>query len=398
MARIANKYLPIQQIDPQTPNLFLAQLIGAKDFRRDVILRIIYDEQEWEQALQNAKKCAHLHHSNIVQTLDVGQHNDFWYVAYEFIESLTLEELLGQKIPLTIDHIVYICTEILMALHYAQTQNAEPVFHNNLTPSQVLLTKQGGLKIRGFSVDRKLETSSVYQNPYSEEPQKQDIYSVGKLLESLLSLCSSPTAELMRISVQACAKEKEVQFRSPKAMYDILLLRFPLKGTTSVDLAQHITAQSFEEWEEQPTFISRTLTIKDTQVFVIPNLIAEQAPETFPLETKELPPPPNKTHFALNQKTALYIVVGTGLFLMGTLLGFSMRPSPTFKAMVPKGISLQANGAPFSEISQQTLDSGIKLEILHNDTIVHSNHLKIEPNQNFIIVLPLEMSSQNPSP
>lgn len=59
MARIADKYLPIQQIDPKTPNLFLAQLIGAKDFRRDVLLRVIYDPKEWEDALQNAKKmCA----------------------------------------------------------------------------------------------------------------------------------------------------------------------------------------------------------------------------------------------------------------------------------------------------------------------------------------------------
>ena len=51
MTRIADKYIPIQQIDPQTPNLFLAQLVGAKDFRRDVLLRIIYDEPEWEEPI-----------------------------------------------------------------------------------------------------------------------------------------------------------------------------------------------------------------------------------------------------------------------------------------------------------------------------------------------------------
>ena len=398
MARIANKYLPIQQIDPQTPNLFLAQLIGAKDFRRDVLLRIIYDQQEWNEALQNAKKCAHLHHSNILQTLDVGQHNDFWYVAYEFIESLTLEEILNQNISLDIEHIVYICTEVLIALHYAQTQHTEPVFHNNLTPNQILLTKQGGIKIRGFSVKRTLDTGSSYQNPYTDDAQKQDIYSAGKLLEALSSLCPSPVDDLLRISIQACSREKNVQFRSPKAMYDILLLRYPLKGTTSVDLAHHITSQSFEEWEEQPTFISRTLTIKDTQVFIAPDLFSQPAPETFPLETRELPPPPGKTISAPSLGTTLFLILGIGVFFIGILLGYTLQPSPTFKAMVPKGVSLRANGIPFSEISQQTLDSEFELEVLHNDTVVNSSEVKVKPNQNVIIILPLETSSQTPSP
>ena len=87
MARIANKYLPIHQIDPDNPNLFLAQLIGAKDFRRDILLRIITEEKEWNEQFLVAKRCAHLHHSNVLQVLDVGQHGDFWYIAYEICRS-----------------------------------------------------------------------------------------------------------------------------------------------------------------------------------------------------------------------------------------------------------------------------------------------------------------------
>lgn len=344
------------------------------------------------------KKCAHLHHSNIVQTLDVGQHNDFWYVAYEFIESLTLEEIITQKISLDIDHIVYICTEVLIAFHYAQTQHTEPAFHNNLAPSQILLTKQGGIKIRGFSVDRTLPVDSSYRNPYTTDAQKQDIYSVGKILEALISLCPSPTDDLVRISVQACAKEHDVQFRSPKAMYDILLLRYPLKGTTSVDLAQHITSQSFEEWDEQPTFISRTLTIKDTQIFIASELLSQSAPETFPLETKEIPSPPMETSSTRNIGTTFFLIAAFGFFLIGILLGNAHQPSPTFKAMVPKGVSLRVNGAPFSEISKQTLDSEIELEIRYNNMIMNRSKIKVESNQNVIIILPLETSSPTPSP
>ena len=398
MARIANKYLPIQQIDPQTPNLFLAQLIGAKDFRRDVLLRIIYDEQEWEEALHNAKKCAHLHHSNILQTLDVGQHNEFWYIAHEFLESLTLEEVIHRKIELNLEQIVYICTEILIALHYAQTQQMEPIYHHNLTPKQILITKQGSIKIRGFSTKCLLDKESFYRNPHIQEGQKQDMYSVGKLLETMLSLSPSPLEELRRIAVQACSPKRDVQFQSSKAMFDILLLRYPIRGTVSVELAQDIVQQSFDEWEEQPTFISRTLTIKDTQVFVAQELLAQSSPETFLLATAEIPPPPPKSTDPVIFWGGFSILFTIAAFAVGLFIGYSQHPSPTFKAMVPKGLSLTANGRPFSEISSQPLDRDIKLEILQGETVLTNTQLIVEPNQNLIIILPLETSSKAPSP
>lgn len=397
MARIANKYLPIQQIDPQTPNLFLAQLIGAKDFRRDVLLRIIYDEQEWETALANAKKCAHLHHSNILQTLDVGQHNEFWYVAHEFLESLTLEEIILQKIQLNVEQIVYICTEILIALHYAQTQHAEPVYHHNLTPQKILITKQGSIKIRGFATRCILNENSPYRNPHIQEGQNQDMYGVGKLLQDMLSLSAAPSEDLYRIAQQACSTQKDVQFQSSKAMYDILLMRHPINGTVSVELAQDIVQQSFDEWEEQPTFISRTLTIKDTQVFIPQELFAQSEPETFPLATEEIPEQkkPSDPVVFWGGLSILFTVVA---FSIGLFIGYTLHPNPTFKAMIPKGLSLKANGHPFSEISQQSLDREIKIEILQEDSVLMSTDILVEPNQNLIIILPLETSSKPPSP
>ena len=80
-------------------------------------------------------------------------------------------------------------------------------------------------RINGIACSAMLFSQIVLSWIGQFESQKQDIYSVGKLLESLASLCQSPTDDLMRISVQACAKENNVQFRSPKAMFDILLLR-----------------------------------------------------------------------------------------------------------------------------------------------------------------------------
>lgn len=399
MARIANKYLPIQQLDPQNPHLFLAQIIGAKDFRRDVLLRIIYDPQEWEEALNIAKKCAHLHHSNVLQTLDVGQHNDFWYVAYEFIESLTLTEILHKKISLSVEHVVYICTEILIALSYARTQHTEPIHHLNLTPDQILLTKQGSIKIRGFGLRCSLPADSPYRNPTPMNNIEQDLYGVGKILEKLCGLISSAPIDLIRIAEQATTSQSNVQFQSLKAMYDILLHRFPLSGTTSVDLAQNIVQQSFEQWEEQPTFISKTFTTKDTQIFMAPDIFAADAPLTEAPPTLELPAPPTQAI----EDPSLYWFLGAIVIVLfslgiGFLLGTMQLPDDSFKAMVPKGLSIRANGKPFSEISHQALDTEMTLEVLQNDTVLNTTKVQIEPHQHLIIILPLEATSANPAP
>ena len=399
MARIANKYLPIQQLDTQNPNLFLAQIIGAKDFRRDVLLHIIYDPQEWEEALGIAKKCAHLHHSNVLQTLDVGQHNDFWYVAYEFIESLTLTEIIHKKLSLSVEHVVYICTEILIALSYARTQHTEPIHHLNLTPNQILLTKQGSIKIRGFGLHCSLPSDSPYRNPTPMNNTEQDIYGVGKILEDLCALIVSAPIDLIRIAEQATTRKTNVQFQSLKAMYDILLHRFPLGGTTSVDLAQNIVQQSFDHWEEQPTFISKTFTTKDTQILLAPDLFAGEGALTEAPPTIEIPPTPIQAI----QDPKIYWFVGIIILVLfslgvGFLLGTLQHPDDSFKAMVPKGLSIHANGKPFSEISYQALDREMTLEVLQNDTVLSTTQVQIEPHQHLIIILPLEATSAKTSP
>ena len=400
MARIANKYLPIHQIDPDNPNLFLAQLIGAKDFRRDILLRIITEEKEWNEQFLVAKRCAHLHHSNVLQVLDVGQHGDFWYIAYEFVEALTILEILQNKSPITIEHIVYIITEILKALNYAFRQQAEPVYHHNLSPDQILITKQGTIKIKGFGLSCSLEETSPYRHPHPKTDCAQDIFSIGTMLHHLCLLLPKPPQDLIRIAQQACSHDVNVQFQSINAMYDIITRRFPLSGTTSVDLAQNIILNSFSQWEEQPTFVSKTLTTKDTLIFMRDSLLKEK-PEQHHIIEKNIVPEqaiePKKTYPSHIWGILGFLVLLASL-LIGFIVGQQFRPSPTFKLLLPPQFSLQANGKPFTKISEQPLDRPIELEVLHDSQSVLKTELSIIENQNLIILLPVEAKSLDQHP
>ena len=394
MTRIADKYLIIQALDPSTPNLFLAHLIGAKGFRRDVLLHLIKEEKQWEQSLQIAKRCAYLNHSNILQILDVGQHEQSWYVTYEFVEALTISELLQKKTPLNTHQIIFIVTELLKALNYAYSTFSDPICHQNIHPNQVLLTKQGCLKLRGFSLECPLPAQSPYRHPEMSKGFVQDMFGVGIMLKQLCSLHPQPQPELLRISAQACSNEKKVRFQSFSAMYDILLHLFPLNSSLSIDMFQQLLAQSFNEWEDQPTFISRTIASHDTEIFVAPKAVEREQPPKITVEQEETFIPPNPTKYPIHH----LLLVSTLTLILGFILGYSKpRPSP-FRAILPPDVSLYFNNTAIDALKSIQFDKPQTIRVEKNGQNIIEQTLTLEQHQTLIIIpdLPLCPSSVSP--
>ena len=220
------------------------------------------------------------------------------------------------------------------------------------------------------------------------------------MLHQLCMLIPQPPKDILRIAQQACSLNQQVQFQNINAMYDILIRRFPLSGTTSVDLAQNIIMTSFSQWEEQPTFVSKTLTTKDTLIFQKNDLLKEkqEVPEVVEKNSYDdvvaEPPTENKSRIW----TIFVFLIVIASLLLGFILGQQTHQPPTFKLMLPPQFSLQANGEPFTKISEQPLDRAIELEVLHDSKSVLKTEISIVENQNLIILLPVESTSPDQSP
>ncbi|QRK06675.1 serine/threonine protein kinase [Archangium violaceum] len=100
-----------------------------------------------------------LNHPNIVQVLDVGRFGDTYFMAMEFIEGLSLRELIKRHGPLPLAVVAYIGAEMGEALDYVHRRTASDgvplnLVHRDVNPPNILLSRIGEVKLGDFGVAR----------------------------------------------------------------------------------------------------------------------------------------------------------------------------------------------------------------------------------------------------
>ncbi len=120
-----------------------------------------------ELLASEAKLASSLTHQNIVQVEDLGRHDGVLYIAMEYVEGLDLRELLRgcakKKLALPVDLSLRIVSDILRALDVAHRaripgQAHRGIIHRDVSPSNVLLSFEGEVKLCDFGIARAAET------------------------------------------------------------------------------------------------------------------------------------------------------------------------------------------------------------------------------------------------
>ncbi len=147
LGEVADKMVAIKMVQPQYSS--------DPGFQK-----MFYDE---------IKLATKLIHPNVVQTYEHGMHNKQLYVAMEYCDGKNLKEYLDKlkekKFVFPIDVSVYIITQACQGLHYAHTLTdkltGQPynIVHRDISPHNIMLTYDGGVKIIDFGI-AKAETNS----------------------------------------------------------------------------------------------------------------------------------------------------------------------------------------------------------------------------------------------
>ncbi len=116
--------------------------------QRWVTVRLIRpgDAQTVQQVLRQAEAASGLHHQNIAAIYKVGKDGDTPFVVSEYVEGEPVLDWLGRqgrKPP----KVLALALQIADALRYAHRQR---VLHRALSPSVILVTKNGQVKIPNF--------------------------------------------------------------------------------------------------------------------------------------------------------------------------------------------------------------------------------------------------------
>tara|TARA_B110001452_G_scaffold196209_1_gene166197 strand:+ start:157 stop:978 length:822 start_codon:yes stop_codon:yes gene_type:complete len=139
--------------------------------------------------IAEANHYVYLRHPNIVQLKDLIIKEDAIYLVMEYVDGDTLEDYINKiSGPIPEEIAIPILKEILLAIEYAHNKK---VIHLDIKPSNIMITKDGDLKVLdfGISADLNLDNndptmgSPMYMSPEQVSGEKldlkSDIYSLG---------------------------------------------------------------------------------------------------------------------------------------------------------------------------------------------------------------------------
>lgn len=162
------------------------------------IKRIAPSPKTAPRALREARTVALLNHPNIVTLFEFEETEDYCYLIMEFIEGITLQEILAKEGSLSIDQSIVITSQICQALECAHLNG---IVHRDIKPENLMLLPDGRIKVMDFGIAR-LKDSSITREgdivgtlPYMSPEQcnaeyvdeRTDIFSLGAVLYQMLT-------------------------------------------------------------------------------------------------------------------------------------------------------------------------------------------------------------------
>ena len=154
--------------------------------------------------LEEMSTAAQLNHPNIATTYDFGEVDGTYFMAMEYLEGLSLHQVLSVLGAIPVPHAISIAMKILEALDHAHKRKthsglAAPVVHRDVSPHNIMISTSGNVKLLDFGIARaetealggRLEGKVAYAAPEQlrgdSVDRRSDLWAVGVLLYE--SLC-----------------------------------------------------------------------------------------------------------------------------------------------------------------------------------------------------------------
>ena len=192
---------------------------GPMGFRKEVAIKQILpqaakDKKQIRALINEARLGGFLHHRNIVEVFEFNQVDDLYYIAMEFVDGYSLEQIL-RRIPLkgklppriALAIALQLCQGLAYA-HSAEDDAGKPMnlIHRDLKPGNVMVDRRGVVKIMDFGVAR-AETNlfttqtlgmtkgtPAYMSPEqttggTQDPldRRSDLFSAGSLIAEIIT-------------------------------------------------------------------------------------------------------------------------------------------------------------------------------------------------------------------
>ncbi|MET0287452.1 MAG: serine/threonine-protein kinase, partial [Polyangiales bacterium] len=224
--------------------IYVAKTRGLGGFEKLTALKLVHahlsaDTQFVRMLIDEAKILVLLTHANIAQVFDLGNVEDRYFIAMEYVDGVDLQglaraaERLGK--PLSVPLCCFVVAEMLTGLDYAHRKrdaSGRPlgIVHRDISPQNVVVSRAGEVKLVDFGIAKtnlRAERTEVgvikgkygYMSPeqaWADPTDKRsDVFSTGVLLYELLTGSTLYSAKSV---AELIAKVRRAEIPPPRSL------------------------------------------------------------------------------------------------------------------------------------------------------------------------------------
>ncbi len=191
----------------------MGEVYAAQDteLNRKVAIKLLpeeftKDKERVQRFRQEAQAASKLNHPNIITIHKIGQTNQNHYMVTEFVDGITLREVINKK--MSIHEVLEVITQVTSALKAAHDAG---IIHRDIKPENIMLRRDGYVKVLDFGIAKLVEKENLdpfeitsfhtqtglllgtpnYMSPEQVEGEhidaRTDLFSLGSLLYECLT-------------------------------------------------------------------------------------------------------------------------------------------------------------------------------------------------------------------
>lgn len=200
---------------------------------------------------QEARAASALNHPNIITVYEIGHHNGWHFIAFEYVDGMTLRERLTSQ-RLSLAEALEIALQSTAALEAA---HAAGITHRDIKPENIMLRPDGYVKLLDFGLAKLTEKTIEPIDPEAETRLRANT-DPGMIMGTVRYM--SPEQ----------ARGQQVDARSDifslgVVLYEMIAFRLPFEGETASDviaaILRHTPAPLAQQRAEVPIELDWTI-------------------------------------------------------------------------------------------------------------------------------------------
>lgn len=185
--------------------VFAGHVMGDHGFQKPVAIKrllpeLANDKVFVERLIQEAKLLVGLQHGNIVSVLDLARDGEDVFLVMDFVDGPSLRQLLKARGTrgLSLGVAAYIVQSAASGLEFAHARPGGAIIHADISPSNLLLTTSGEVRVADFGIARRENTGAgvvegkwAYMAPEQARGEslqpRSDVFALGVVLYELIT-------------------------------------------------------------------------------------------------------------------------------------------------------------------------------------------------------------------